>query len=435
MYHLLEALHYQPSHYKIHRLNITNPAPCIFIGRILTYSTIPNVILFLHNLTMNTLHLPTPNPQAKQSSEKLEQIIYNEIKTSGGWLPFSRFMELALYAPRYGYYTGGAHKIGAEGDFVTAPVISPLFGQALARQIDFLLPQTAGIVYEFGAGTGELAATLLNSLSNDNLKTYCIIELSAELAERQLAHIKQTAPEAAHKVRHLSALPDSFDGIIIGNEVLDAMPCELVRRSEGRFLQIGVGIENGELSLIPHTLSDTSLIDAAHSYFPDTEPYTSELHPAQYAFIRTLADKLQRGAVIMIDYGFDAAEYYHPQRHMGTLIGHYRHHTVHDPFFNIGLTDLTAHVNFTDIAQAGTDGGLDLIGYTTQADFLLNLGITELIPPDIAHDSPAYIQTASALHKLLMPHEMGELFKVIAFGRNISIDWQGFARGDICHKL
>ena len=223
--------------------------------------------------------------------------------------------------------------------------------------------------------------------------------------------------------------------LIIGNEVLDAMPCELVRRSEGRFLQIGVGIENGKFSLIPHTLSDTSLIDAAHGYFPDTEPYTSELHPAQYAFIRTLADKLQRGAVIMIDYGFDAAEYYHPQRHMGTLIGHYRHHTVHDPFFNIGLTDLTAHVNFTDIAQAGTDGGLDLIGYTTQADFLLNLGITELIPPDIAHDSPAYIQTASALHKLLMPHEMGELFKVIAFGRNISIDWQGFARCDICHKL
>ena len=140
---------------------------------------------------MNALSLPTPNPQAKQSSEKLEQIIHNEIKTSGGWLPFSRFMELALYAPRYGYYTGGAHKIGAEGDFVTAPVISPLFGQALTRQIDFLLPQTAGIVYEFGAGTGELAATLLNSLSNDNLKTYCIIELSAELAERQLAHIKQ----------------------------------------------------------------------------------------------------------------------------------------------------------------------------------------------------------------------------------------------------
>ena len=168
--------------------------------------------------------MPTPNPQAKQSSEKLEQIIYNEIKTSGGWLPFSRFMELALYSPRYGYYTGGARKIGAEGDFVTAPVISPLFGQAFARQIDFLLPQTAGIVYEFGAGTGELAATLLNSLSNDNLKTYCIIELSAELAERQLAHIKQTAPEATHKVRHLPSLPDSFDGIIIGNEVLDAMP-------------------------------------------------------------------------------------------------------------------------------------------------------------------------------------------------------------------
>ena len=379
--------------------------------------------------------LPLPSPDAQASSAHLTKLIKNEIKQHQNWIPFSRFMELALYTPQYGYYSGGSHKIGTDGDFITAPTLSPLFGQTLAKQLTELLPQTAGNIYEFGAGTGHLAATLLQNLS-DGLNHYYIIELSAELAERQRQHIlEHTSPEAAAKVIHLTTLPEHFDGIIIGNEVLDAMPCELVRRSGGRFLQIGVGIENGGFSLIPHTLSDTSLIDAAHSYFPDTEPYTSELHPAQYAFIRTLADKLQRGAVIMIDYGFDAAEYYHPQRHMGTLIGHYRHHTVHDPFFNIGLTDLTAHVNFTDIAQAGTDGGLDLIGYTTQADFLLNLGITELIPPDIAHDSPAYIQTASALHKLLMPHEMGELFKVIAFGRNISIDWQGFAHGDICHKL
>ncbi|WP_049255482.1 class I SAM-dependent methyltransferase [Neisseria bacilliformis] len=384
---------------------------------------------------MNHQHLPEPDPQALAASQKLEQIIQNEIKASSAPIPFSRFMELALYAPQYGYYTGGAHKIGAAGDFVTAPALTPLFGQTLARQIGELLPQTAGGICEFGAGTGELAATLLDSLRGTALDAYFIIEVSPELAERQRAHIAARVPDMAHKVRHLAALPDAFDGIIIGNEVLDAIPCELVRREGGRFWRICVGTENGAFVQIPRPLADPQLLRLAQQYFPDAEPYTSELHPVQHAFVRTLADRLQRGAIILIDYGFDAAQYYHPQRHMGTLIGHYCHHTVHDPFFRVGLTDLTAHVNFTDTAQAGTDGGLDLIGYATQADFLLNLGITELAGNGLPHDSPAYIQTACALHKLLMPHEMGELFKVIAFGRNIGIDWQGFAHGDICHKL
>ncbi|MGF6148552.1 Uncharacterized ACR, COG1565 [Kingella potus] len=384
---------------------------------------------------MNSSHLPKADTQALCASQELEQIIQKEIKASPAPLPFSRFMELALYTPQYGYYTGGAHKIGKAGDFVTAPALTPLFGQTVARQIRELLPQTAGNICEFGAGTGELAAGLLDSLRDTALDNYFIIEVSPELAERQLARIAALVPDMVQKVRHLTALPDSFDGIMIGNEVLDAMPCELIRRENGQFLRICVGIENGQFVQIAVPLADPHLLHLACEYFPDAQPYTSELHPAQYAFVRTLAERLQRGAVILIDYGFDAAQYYHPQRHMGTLIGHHRHHTVHDPFFRVGLTDLTAHVNFTDIAQAGTDEGLDLIGYATQADFLLNLGITDLADSGLSHDSPAYIQTASALHKLLMPHEMGELFKVIAFGRNIGTDWQGFAHGDICHKL
>jgi len=379
--------------------------------------------------------LPLPSPDAQASSAHLTKLIKNEIKQHQNWIPFSRFMELALYTPQYGYYSGGSHKIGTDGDFITAPTLSPLFGQTLAKQLTELLPQTAGNIYEFGAGTGHLAATLLQDLS-DGLNHYYIIELSAELAERQRQHIiEHTSPEAAAKVIHLTALPEHFDGIIIGNEVLDAMPVERLIYQEERFQQIGVSIKNGEFVQVPQTLAAPTLLRSAENYFPDAEPYTSELHPAQHAFVHTVASKLRRGGMIFIDYGFDAAQYYHPQRHMGTLIGHYRHHTVHDPFFLPGLTDLTAHVNFTDIAQAATDAGLDLIGYTTQANFLLNLGITDLLAQTGHPDTAAYLTAAAAVQQLVNPHEMGELFKVIAFGKNIDTNWQGFAFGDICHTL
>ena len=378
--------------------------------------------------------LPAPSATAAASSQALQAVIAQEIHRQGGWIPFSRFMELALYAPRYGYYTGGAHKIGAAGDFITAPTLTPLFGQTLAHQLNAILPQTEGNIYEFGAGTGALAATLLQHLS-DGLKHYYIIEVSPELAARQREHIQAHAPDAADKVVHLSALPETLNGIVIGNEVLDAIPCEVVQRQDNHFWQIGVALEAEQFIQQPKPLTAPALLQAAQTYFPDNEPYTSELHPAQHALMHTLAEKLVRGAVIFIDYGFDAAQYYHPQRNMGTLIGHYRHHTIHDPFFHIGLTDLTAHVNFTDIAQAGTDAGLDLIGYTTQANFLLNLGITEALAATASPESAAYLREAAAMQQLIDQHEMGELFKVIAFGRDIDVDWQGFAFGDICHKL
>lgn len=382
-------------------------------------------------------HLPLPAPAAQASSSKLFEIITQEIKAQNNWIPFSRFMELVLYTPEYGYYTGGSHKIGTDGDFITAPTLTPLFGQTLARQLAELLPKTAGNIYEFGAGTGHLAATLLKSLSDD-LKHYYIIELSPELAERQRQFIaEQTTPQLAQKVIHLTELPESFDGIIIGNEVLDAMPIEIIRRTQNTFQHIGVSINSdGQLEQSPQPLKQPDLLCLAATYFPETKhPYTSELHPAQYAFILTLAQKITRGGMIFIDYGFDAAQYYYPQRDEGTLIAHYRHHTVHDPFFHIGLTDLTAHVNFTDIAQAGTDGGLDLIGYLPQSHFLFNLGITDLLAQTASLGTADYLRVSTAVQKLTDQHEMGELFKVIAFGKNIDIDWTGFRFGDICHKL
>ena len=346
-------------------------------------------------------------------------------------------MELALYQPQYGYYSGGAHKIGSGGDFVTAPVLTPLFARTLARQIEALLPQTGGTVYEFGAGTGALAAELLNSLAG-SLKHYCIIEVSPNLAQRQREHIAAHAPEHAAKVNHLSTLPDRFDGIIIGNEVLDAMPIErIVQSADGSLKRGFVAIDGAGFAHTERELAaDSPLTAAARQYFHPALPYCSELHPAQHAFVRTLAQKLERGAMIWIDYGFDAAQYYHPQRDDGTLIGHYCHHTVHDPFFLPGLTDLTAHVNFTDIAEAGCSAGLDLIGYANQAAFLLNLGITELLAEHYPKpESPAYLKAAGAVHTLTAAHEMGELFKVIAFGKHIDPDWQGFVFGDSCHRL
>lgn len=345
-------------------------------------------------------------------------------------------MELVLYAPQYGYYTGGSHKIGNDGDFITAPTLTPLFARTLASQLQELLPQTAGNIYEFGAGTGQLAADLLNNLSG-GINRYYIIEISPELAARQKDLIRTLAPQTAQKIVHLSALPETFDGIIIGNEVLDAMPVEIIRKDEGgSFEHVGVCLDNDCFTYSARPLHDLQLSALASLYFPKiSSPYTSELHPQQYAFIRTLASRLEHGCMIFIDYGFDAAQYYHPQRNQGTLIGHYRHHVIHNPFDFIGLADLTAHVNFTDIAQAGTDAGLDLIGYLPQSHFLLNLGITELLAQTGKTNSAAYIREAAAVQKLIDQHEMGELFKVIAFGKNINIDWTGFCFGDICHKL
>ena len=402
--------------------------------------TVPTCTMYGNSINLQKITLimtlPLPSPAAQQSSANLQTLLAEEIKKHRNWIPFSRFMELVLYAPQYGYYTGGSHKIGNDGDFITSPTLTPLFARTLARQLQELLPQTAGNIYEFGAGTGQLAADLLNNLS-DGINRYYIIEISPELATRQKDLIQTLAPQAAQKIAHLSALPETFDGIIIGNEVLDAMPVEIIRKDEGgSFEHVGVCLDNDRFTYSARSLHDLQLSALASLYFPKiSSPYTSELHPQQYAFIRTLASRLEHGCMIFIDYGFDAAQYYHPQRNQGTLIGHYRHHVIHNPFDFIGLADLTAHVNFTDIAQAGTDAGLDLIGYLPQSHFLLNLGITELLAQTGQTDSAAYIREAAAVQKLIDQHEMGELFKVIAFGKNINIDWTGFCFGDICHKL
>ncbi len=381
-------------------------------------------------------NLPIPDTCELSSSQALTLLIKQQILQNNNWISFTDYMQLVLYTPEYGYYSSNSQKFGPNGDFITAPELSPLFGQTLAKQLLELLPQTAGNIYEFGAGSGQLAITLLNALPENLINRYYIIELSANLKNRQQHTIHRHAPHLAHKITHLSALPDYLDGILLGNEVLDAIPVPVYQRNESEITEMGVCWQEDKFVWQKKIVTDQNTRQQISELFPETNSsYQSELHPQQQAFIATLAQKLQRGAMIWIDYGFDAAQYYHPQRQQGTLIGHYRHHVIHDAFFYPGLTDLTTHVNFTTIADAAINNGLDLIGYITQASFLLNLGITRLLEQTGEPQETSYIQAATACQTLLAPHEMGELFKVIAFGKNIAVDWLGFSQGDMCHKL
>ena len=380
--------------------------------------------------------LPAASPEALAVSNRLTALIRQTIADAGGWIPFSRYMELALYAPGLGYYSAGSHKLGSAGDFITAPEMSSFYGRTLAQQLAELLPQTAGTVYEFGAGTGKLAIDILSELEQLGQlpQRYIIIDLSADLIERQQQAICQALPHLAERVSWLNQLPEQLDGIVIGNEVLDAMPCELIHWTP-QPQQRGVSVQDDHFVWQDRPITDTTLQRLAEQHSPQQPGYLSEISPANLAFIQTLGQRLQRGAILLIDYGFPEREYYHPQRHMGTLIGHYRHHTVDDPFFQPGLMDLTCHVDFSAIAQAGIDSGLDLIGYLTQAQFLINAGITQLLSQLAPADAAHYLPQVAAVQKLLSHAEMGELFKVIGFGKKVSIDWCGFTQGDRCHML
>jgi SAM-dependent MidA family methyltransferase len=408
---------------------------CCFVSR---RNLADNSDRFYLKLTMT--QLPSPPPEALAVSQQLGEHIAQAIHAAGGWIPFSRYMELALYTPGLGYYSAGSRKFGSAGDFVTAPEISRFFAASLARQLAELLPQTAGVIYEFGAGTGRLAADLLLELEQLGVQpsAYRIVDLSPDLIERQRATIAEQAPQHLDKVEWLAELPAELDGVLIGNEVLDAMPCELVHWGPDPLqrvpLQRGVTVKSGAFAFADHPIADPALAAVASELAPGTN-YTSEISLANRAFIRTLADRLVRGAILLVDYGFSEREYYHQQRDMGTLIGHYRHHTVQDPFFLPGLMDLTCHVDFTAVAVAGNEAGLDLIGYTTQAQFLVNCGLSQLLTRLDPDDTIHYAKEVGAVQKLVSPAEMGELFKVIGFGKGVGIDWLGFAEGDRCRTL
>lgn len=347
------------------------------------------------------------------------------IRQSGGWLGFDRFMATALYEPGLGYYARGSRLFGAlpssGSDFITAPELSPLFGRALARQVlQALDAAQAGEVIEFGAGSGALAEQLLDALG-ERVERYSIVDLSGTLRALQAERLARFGT----RVRWLDAWPEAIEGVVVGNEVLDAMPVQLLHFDGSSWFERGVVLDAAGLfawSDRPSALRPP--VDAA--FVPGT---VTEIHAQAEAFVRTLAERLARGAAFFVDYGFPDAEYYLPQRHGGTLMCHRAHRADDDPLADVGEKDITAHVNFSGIALAAQDAGLDVIGYTTQARFLLNCGLMELL-------QGADIRTTASAQKLLTEHEMGELFKVIGFAKGIALhDPIGFTAGDRTHTL
>jgi SAM-dependent MidA family methyltransferase len=366
--------------------------------------------------------LPEPEADARAASARLVERIRAEIAAGGGWLGFARYMELALHAPGLGYYAGGAAKLGAGGDFATAPELGTLFARTLARQVaDVLQPGEA--ILEFGAGSGALAAALLEALPGT---PYCILETSAELAARQRARLGDRA-------QWLERLPERFRGVMLANEVADAMPAHaLAWRREG-LMERGVIVADGALAWAERPVAG-ELREAARRLAVPV-PYESELGLMARAWVKLLAPRIERGALFVIDYGFPEREYYHPQRTMGTLMCHYRHRAHGDVFFHPGLQDITAHVDFTALARAAREAGLEVLGYANQAGFLVDCGITEVLGAEDAEDARRYAPLAAEAQKLLSPAEMGELFKVLAVGRGVARPLLGFSNCDRSHTL
>ena len=388
--------------------------------------------------------LPQPSADALAQSARLLETIEAELAAAGGWIPFARYMELALYAPGLGYYSGGARKFGPGGDFITAPELTPLFGQALAAQVEQVMRASAPALIEVGAGTGLLAADLLLELERRDClpESYGILELSGELRERQFDTLAAKAPHLAVRVQWLDALPERFAGAVVANEVLDVMPVHLVvSRAEGLF-ERGVAIAADAAGVRRLCWADVpaagAVAEGARALalpVPQSGEYVTELNLAGKAWVAAWAERLQAGALLLIDYGYPRAEYYLPSRSGGTLLCYYRHHAHGDPFLWPGLNDITAFVDFTAIAEAGFDAGLDVLGYTDQANLLFNCGVLECLARRAPEEGADYIRAAKALQRLTGPHEMGELFKVIALGRGISQPLIGFLRGDRLHAL
>jgi SAM-dependent MidA family methyltransferase len=343
---------------------------------------------------------------------------------AGGWLPFDRWMAIALYEPGLGYYARHSRQFGAMpasgSDFVTAPELTPLFGLTLARAVEqALLAAQADEVFEFGAGAGALAAQLLPALG-DRVRRYTIVDLSGTLRAAQAERLADWAP----KLRWLSAWPDAMHGVVIGNELLDAMPVQLLHWDGAAWRERGVVAAGAGWAWADRP---TALRPPRTGFYP---PGTvTEIHPQAEAWVRTLAERLTRGAAFLIDYGFPEAEYYHPQRSGGTLMCHRAHRADADPLADAGEKDITAHVNFSGIALAAQDAGLEVIGYTSQARFLVNCGLLEML------QATADLRGVAAAQKLLAEHEMGELFKVLALGRGLDFEPPGFVAGDRSHTL
>ena len=382
--------------------------------------------------------LPQLAGAARAHGERVIAHIEGVIEDAGGWISFADYMGEVLYAPGLGYYSAGSRKFGAAGDFVTAPEMTPLFGAALAAQVAEVIGrlQSADVI-ELGPGSGRLAADVLGALGAENTlpQRYRLLEVSADLAARQRECLAERVPELRSRVEWIERLPARWRGVLIANEVLDAVPPHLIVRKESVWLERGVRLVDGRLSLADRPLPFGALRDAAITAFPPHGDYVSEVNPAAQALIRSLAERCEAGLLLIVDYGFPAAEYYHPQRAAGTVVAHYRHRAVHDPLLYPGLSDLSAHVDFSAIARAGVAGGMRVAGFTSQAHFLVNCGILDALGRCGDPQTARYLREAAAVQKLLSPAEMGELFKVLALVRGVDGPLTGFRDGDRTQRL
>jgi SAM-dependent MidA family methyltransferase len=380
--------------------------------------------------------LPLPDADALASSAQLARRITTEIADHDGWISFSRFMELALFAPGLGYYSGGSRKFGPEGDFVTAPEISPLFGKSLSRQVSQVMAQSANRVLEVGAGTGILACDLMQALAQQGQlpEQYAILELSGELRARQAETLREHVPQFLDRVVWLDNMPLAFSGCVIANEVLDVMPVQILVWRDDQIFERGVSIEEGAFTWQERPASGRAL--AAAQALPvtpptsDEEPYVTEICLPARAWVEAWADCLVQGALILIDYGYPQAEYYLPSRNTGTVQCYYRHRAHSDLLSWPGLNDITAFVDFTAVADAAFGAGLTVEGYTSQASFLSNCGLLDLPTQVGPTDQAPYLRAARAALRLIAPHEMGELFKVLVLGRGLSAPLMGLSTGE-----
>lgn len=389
--------------------------------------------------------LPSPSPEAIRHSQQLCQLIIKAIQQEKGSISFRQFMEMSLYEPSFGYYVAGQHKLGAQGDFITAPEVSPLFSQCIAQQCAQVLNHSKEInkLLEFGAGSGIMAAHILLHLESINClpEHYYILDLSPDLIARQKETIEKLAPHLLTHViwiKDISSLVD-FKGIILANEVLDAMPVELFSLANNEVMQKRVGIIDNQFQWIEQPANECLRTQVNNRIIAPIEnndtQYYSELNPNIDSWIEQLSKILSQGLILLIDYGYTRNEYYHPDRETGTLICHYQHKVHNNPLWYPGLQDITANVDFTHIAEAADDVGLSVSGFTNQATFLINSGLESLFNELLAHNPDQTYALAQQVRTLSLPAEMGDHFKVIALTKHFDTPLIGFKSLDIKHKL
>lgn len=383
------------------------------------------------------MKLPTPDPVALEQCKSLTELIRQEIERSGGYISFARYMELALYAPGLGYYSAGARKFGEKGDFVTAPEISPLFAKCVAKQCQPILAAIShGDILELGAGSGIFAKDLLIELEKLHAlpNNYFILEISAELRERQQQFLQTHCPHLVSRIHWLDTLPiNGISGIIFANEVMDAMPVHCFRIDENEITERCVTWDKDKFSwhmATPTTPELISRVKAIQEECALAIGYESEVNLMLTAWIATLVNTLKEGVILLFDYGYARHEYYHPDRYQGTLMCYYQHHRHDDPFSLVGLQDMTAHVDFTAVIESATNHGATLAGFTTQASFLLACGLLELASNEKTLFSAEHFQQNQAIKRLTLPSQMGELIKVMGLANNFDLPLLGFSLHD-----